>query len=148
MSKTLTYDQLEQIGEFSQEELMKHLLVLNLQIEVMQEQLKNHGSRLVSMDEELSTVSNLQVDLKTNIERQVMSQPNEDNPVESSLQYQHEQGLIRPSQTTQPNKHGGETVVTFADPEHQNAFDTAVGCLKLLNPDLDQEDVFDFIMFG
>ncbi len=158
MSKTLTYYQLKELYESSghgglhAEDLLKHLLVLNLQIEVMQEQLANQGNRIVSIDEELSDVSNLQVDLKTNIERQVMPQPNKYNPIESSMQYQHEQGLLKPisdSTPMYPNKYGGQTSITFTgDPKAQQAFDQALNAITYLNDEIDAQELFNFITFG
>lgn len=143
MSKTLTYEQLK--GRLDREEgitiheLMKHFLVIAMQNEFCMEKMNSLDKRVASMDEELYKVSEMQSGLKQNIERQVMTEPNPKNPIESSLKYQVEQGLLIPKDTKVSYN------CTFEDPQQQKAFLSAVHAMQFIDPTIQPIDVFEFL---
>lgn len=146
MNKTLTYDQLAELwdkngkgGHLSIDDLMKHFLVIALQNEATEGKIKALVERLDSMEGELTTASQTQSDLRKNIERQVMTQPNPKNPIEQSHKYQMDQGLLLPRGN---NIHYNPS---FANPEMQKAFLAAVHAIQFIEPDIEATHVFEFI---
>ena len=129
------------------EEIKKIFSIMSIQLEYLMNSQSSTSKIVASLDDCVAEMCEEVEGFRDTFRREVLNSFNLHNPIESSLDYQKDQGLLeRPLDKNNPQLDLDESIVfCFADPELNKVYDKICKLVKQFSPDIDGVDVYQFL---
>ena len=129
------------------EEIKKIFSIMSIQLEYLMNSQSSTSKIVASLDDCVAEMCEEVEGFRDTFRREVLNSFNLYNPIESSLDYQKDQGLLeRPLDKNNPQLDLDESIVfCFADSELNKVYDKICKLVKQFSPDIDGVDVYQFL---
>jgi len=132
-------------GRDVKQDLLKFLRILDMKAQAGFDRTVMNEKVISSLDECVAQMSQENEDLKDKLTKDFYNKPARNNYIESSPEYQRQQGLNTRMPDMEEDSDMWETEVIFENSVDQDFFDDAVDLLMMINPSISQYKLFKLL---